>query len=286
MKLGGHEKFLLMFAPEQMNAVQKVGLFPCSNLDDERKYRAGIKATADHLEKFITLAEVANDLAKGFEIDRLELEEKGHTPAIYSRKFAAVSECCINELYAALDGVRDVIYGVYKSVQGVQKKSTSKLFSKASQKQYGERFPVELNNLLSTAYNEWFCQLRTYRTELTHGSLGSCSMDHETKKISYMHSALGSGSNSLIIEDFVEYINNVYVYVLTLQERVFDFLYSALELSESRVLCGIYQGRAYMRSIQPVENLSVHSGSCMSVNYPAPCPLKEQCGAYSKVLED
>ncbi|EHR0574937.1 hypothetical protein KS872_004746 [Vibrio parahaemolyticus] len=286
MKLGGHEKFLLMFAPEQMNAVQKVGLFPCSNLDDERKYRSGIKATADHLEKFLTLAEVANDLAKGFEIDRQELEEKGHTPAIYSRKFAAVSECCINELYAALDGVRDVIYGVYKPVQGVQKKSTSKLFSKANQKQYGEGFPVELNNLLSTAYNDWFCQLRTYRTEFTHGSLGSCSMDHETKKISYMHSALGSGSNSLIIEDFVEYINNVYACVLTLQERVFDFLYSALELSESRVLCGIYQGRAYMRSIQPVENLSVHSGSCMSVNYSDPCPLKEQCGAYSKAVED
>lgn len=111
-------------------------------------------------------------------------------------------------------------------------------------------------------------------------------MDHETKKISYMHSALGSGSNSLIIEDFVEYINNVYACVLTLQERVFDFLYSALELSESRVLCGIYQGRAYMRSIQPVENLSVHSGSCMSVNYSDPCPLKEQCGAYSKAVED
>ncbi|HCH2618927.1 TPA: hypothetical protein NKS80_004571 [Vibrio parahaemolyticus] len=286
MKLGGHEKFLLTFAPEQMNAVKKVSLFPCSNLDDERKYKAGIKATADHLEKFITLADVANDLAKGFEIDRQELEEQGHTSASYSRKFAAISECCINELYAALDGVRDVIYGVYKSVQGVQKKSTSKLFSKANQNQYGEGFPVELNTLLSDAYEQWFCQLRTYRTEFTHGSLGSCSMDNKTKKISYMHSALGSGNRSLIIEDFIEYINGVYSHVLVLQESVFQYLYGALDLTENNVLCGFYHGRAYMRTVQPETNLSINSGSCLSVKYPEPCPLKDQCRAYKVALEN
>lgn len=286
MKLGGHEKFLLTFAPEQMNAVKKIGLFPCSNLQDERKYKAGIKATADHLEKFLTLAEIANDLAKGFDIDRQELEEQGYSPASYSRKFAAISECCISELYAALDGVRDVIYGVYKPVQGVQKKSTSKLFSKANQNQYGEGFPQELKSLLSEAYDEWFCQLRTYRTEFTHGSLGNCSMDHETKKISYMHQALGPGNSALIIKDFVDYINSVYTHVLSLQDSIFRYLYKVLDLGQANVLCGIYQGRAYMRAIQPEENLSINSGLCMSAKYPDPCPLKDKCEAYNLTLEN
>ncbi len=81
--------------------------------------------------------------------------------------------------------MKDVIYS---SVQGVQKISTSKFFSKAKDGGYDEGFLEELNNTLIKAYDNWFLLLRKYRTELTHGSLGACHQNRETKKIRYARS--------------------------------------------------------------------------------------------------
>jgi hypothetical protein len=276
---------LLSFAPDQWDSVKKFGQFRYQPLEGNRLFARGISATSDHLEKFRVLVEVANDLSDGFEIDRKELDENGYSPAKYSKQFSAVAECCIIELYSALDGIRDVVFAVYSSVQGVQKKSTSKLFSKAKNNEYSAEFPDELNVLLSVAYDDWFLELRRYRTEFTHGSLGSCHKDVETGKISYMHSGLGGNGRSLIIEDFASYISGVYENVLTLQHHVFEFFYKTLPLEPVDVLCGFYTGRAYMRTINPETPLTRDSGTCKSSHYEIQCPIREHCGAYKNSVE-
>ncbi|MFB2734655.1 hypothetical protein [Shewanella mangrovisoli] len=281
-KSAGHNGFLLAFAPEQWDAVKKFGTFKYKPLQDDFYFKRGISTTSHHLEKFRVLAELGNDLLPGFNLDEKELDSNGYSPAKFSRKFAAVAECCINELYAALDGIKDVIFALYKDVQGVQKKSTSKLFTKAKSNDYGEGFPNEITELLTEAHDNWFFKLRKYRTEFTHGSLGSCSKDRDTNKISYMHVGLGESNTALRIEDFIEYTNATYKSCLLLQEKIFEFLYRTLPLEPTDVLCGFYTGLGYMRSIEAEEVLTVHSGVCKSAHYDTQCPIREKCGAYKR----
>ncbi len=281
-KSAGHDGFLLAFAPEHWDAVKKFGTFKYKPLQDNFYFTRGISTTSHHLEKFRVLAELGNDLIPGFDHDAKELDSNGYSPAKFSRKFAAVAECSINELYAALDGMKDVIFAVYKDVQGVQKKSTSKLFTKAKSNDYGEGFPDEIKELLAAAHDDWFLRLRKYRTEFTHGSLGSCSKDRDTNKISYMHTGLGEATKALVIEDFIDYINTTYKNCLLLQEEIFEFLYRELPLEPTQVLCGFFTGLGYMRSIQPDNELTIHSGICKSAHYDTQCPIRENCGAYQR----
>jgi hypothetical protein len=283
-KVAGHDSFLLVFAPDEWDAVDRFGKFKYAPLEGNKIFKRGISATSDHLAKFRVLAEIGNELIGGFDLDRQEMNEKGHTHAKYSRQFAAIAECCVNELYAALDGIRDVIYAVYSSIKGVQKKSTSKLFSKAKDNKYGKDFPAELNSLLAESHDNWFLLLRKYRIEFTHGSLGSCRRDDNTGKVSYMHSGLGTEERSLVIDDFVAYINEVYKSTLQLQHNVFEFFYTTLPLEATITLCGFYTGLGYMRSIDPVLPLTRHSGTCLSVDYATPCPIRERCGAYKNTI--
>ena len=284
-KIVGHDGFVLNFVPDLWDSVVKFGKFNYAPLAESYMFKRGIGTTADHLNKFRTLADVATNLIPGFDIDAEELDRNGHSTAKYSAQFAAVAECCINELYSSLDGIRDVIYVVYSSAQGVQKNSTGKLFLKALNNGYGTGFPVELKNILSEACNNWFLQLRRYRTEFAHGSLGSCHKDRETGRICYMHSGLGGASGCLIIEDFIKYINDSFNNVHSLQHKVFEFFYRSLPLESAVVPCGFYQGRIYMREIHPEENLSRNSGICRAVDYEMQCPMKETCEAYEKATK-
>lgn len=279
-KSAGHDVFLLSFAPEQWNSVTKFGKFNYKHPKNKALFERGVQATSDHLQKFQVLAELASEISPGFDLDSKELDENGYSHAKHSFQFAAVAECCVNELYASLDGIRDVIFAVYSSIQGVQKKSTGKLFTKAKDLEYGDEFPRELYSALSEAHDNWFFKLRRYRTEFTHGSLGSCSKNDETGKISYMHRGMGNSSKALIIEDFVEYINEVYKNVLLVQHNVFEFFYKTLPLEPVPVLCGFNNGLAYTRLIYPETPLTFHSGVCKSAHYETPCPIRENCGAY------
>ena len=279
-KPAGLDCFLLNFAPDKWNAVTKLCKFGFNPPKHNKLFKRGLQATAHHLQKFQVLAEIASELSPGFEIDRKELDSNGFSHAKYSNQFAAVAECCVNELYASLDGIRDVIYSIFSNIQGIQKKSTGKFFERAKKKEYGDEFPIELYNVLSEAHDSWFFQLRKYRTEFTHGSLGSCSKDIETGKISYIHPGMGDSNKALVINDFIEYINGAYKNVLLLQHIIFEYLYKTLPLEPVTVLCGFYKGLAYTRLIHPESNLTSNSGICKSVHYDTQCPLRDKCAAY------
>lgn len=278
-------KFLLKFAPENLGAVERFRLFECESLSQDKTFRRGIATTADHLQKFSVLAEIANEISKKLDLDREELDRTGYTPGTYSNRYAAVIECCINELYSSLDGIRDVVYAAFKGVKGIQKKSTEKTFRNAAEDNYGEGFPEALSEILKKANDDWFYILRRYRTEFTHGSLGSCHKDPEDNKISYMHRGLGKDNKALVIDDIVKYINAVYEECLQLQAEIFEFFYDYLTLKPTKTLCGIYKGLVYMREVSPERPLTFHSGVCISKQYEVECPLKDKCGAYAKAVD-
>lgn len=288
-KSAGHDRFLLSFIPENWDAAKVFGTFPCKGVSNQKLFKRGINSVRDHLEKYRTFAGLANKLIPGFEVDREQIESDGFSPAVHSKEFAAVVESCVCELYSALDGVRDVIFTVYNDVQGVQKKSNEKLYRKAFDNEYGENFPSELNEILSKVYKEWFKNFRGFRTEMIHGSLGSTSMDHETKKIRYFHQGMGGNGNSLIMEDFVAFISDLYVKVLSHLNEVFGFLYRSLPLSPTSVVCGIYKGRFYERLVEPDVPLKNESGYCVARQWfdnlkEFKCPLLSECKAYERSI--
>jgi hypothetical protein len=78
------EKFLLKFAPERLDAVERFRLFECESLSQYKTFRRGITTTADHLQKFTVLADIANDLSIQLDLDREELDRAGYSPGTYS----------------------------------------------------------------------------------------------------------------------------------------------------------------------------------------------------------
>ena len=280
----GNNKFLLTFRPEQWSSATKLKHFEYTPLKGNKSYKRSIMTALDHFEKFSTLAGLLNENLLKIDIDIKEVSENGHSSATYSKKSAALIECCINELYASLDGIRDFIYWILKEKkpQGLQKKSTSKLFTKAKQNKYDSKFPQNIKLILSDAHDEWFLRLRKYRTEFTHGSLGTCTKNQQDNKFSYIHPGLGSATNALVIEDVVEYLNQTYRDCFNLQEKIFSYFYSNLPLESATIVCGFFQGLVYQRKVKPDDNLSSNSGECLSINHQIKCPLSNHCKAYTR----
>ncbi len=105
----------------------------------------------------------------------------------------------------------------------------------------------------------------------------------------YFHQGMGGCGNSLIMEDFVEFISDLYVKVLNHLNEVFSFLYSTLNLQSTSVMCGIYKGRFYERFIEPDRPLTSQSGYCVARqwfdNLPEfKCPLSGECKAYENSI--
>ena len=184
---GFPEKFLLLFNPEHWPAVQQFRHFIGPPYTVNGELVTGTRAAEGHHEKFLVLAGLANRLQETLVEDLIELDQEGHTPASRSREFAALTETLICELYSCLDGIRRVLFAVYKGVRGVQNKSTKKLFALAHANTYGPEFPEEIRSCLAASYVTWFSRLRLIRTELTHGDVGRCHLTSQGGVITYMH---------------------------------------------------------------------------------------------------
>lgn len=279
--------FLLMFAPEKWSSITKFQQLMGPPFEINREIRKGVNSAGNHMAKFTVLAGLANRLTDQLVEDSAELTEKGYSPAIRSKEFAALIESLFCELYAALDGVRRTLYAAYKKVKGVQNGSTEKLFKRASENQYGPEFPEDIRAVLATAFDSWFPRLRLIRTEVTHGDIGSCHLDEKSEKVFYMHGGLGSGTRALVIEDVVADLNQQSVSVSALVEAIFLSLCSKLEPVERTAYCGIYKGRFYQREVVPSADMTFDSGRCKSrvwfdkeAGYE--CPLRQSCGAYQR----
>lgn len=278
------DTFGLFFTPDQWSAARRFSQFIGRPFND-REVEKGTRSTLSHLNKFDTLAALANRLVPRLSEDQVELERDGHSAAARGREFAALMETLVCELYASLDGVRRAVFGAYRTVQAVQNSSTEKLFKRAAEWEYGETFPEEVRAVLASAYSEWFPSLKKLRTELTHGDIGSCHLDANSGAVRYVHGGLGTGSRAMVVEDIVDRVNGFAAGVLRVAEAVFAHLYSNLESDERQIMCGIYKGRIYERLVKPEARLTFNSGQCFSKSWfdLAPgfeCPLRSRCGAY------
>jgi hypothetical protein len=279
------DKFMLYFDPRRWSPERRFSHFLGPPFSVDVPLSRGVNAVVSHLEKYDILVELATDLIPLLEKDEEELNETGFTSGIGGRKFGALIEAMFSELYSTLDGVRQVVYSIYRGVRGVQNESTYKLFQRAGKSQYGDDFPSALRGALADAYTSWFPRLRLLRSENTHGQIGGCHLSK--KRIQYVHRGLKENERALIIEDIVEYLNQLGRHIRKLVDWLFSFLYEKLEPVERSSLCGVYRERIYERMVAPSADLSFADGRCLSVNWfskepELACPLRERCGAYTR----
>jgi hypothetical protein len=262
------DTFLLRFAPQGWLPEERFAQFLGLPFPSDQILWKGVAAVRSHIRKYELLALIATDLASLLEQDDKELAEHGYTPALNGAKFAALIEEMIGELYSVLDGVRQVIFSIYRRERGVQNKFTSKLFRRAAEGSYGKEFPEELSKRLADGYNTWFPKLRSIRSETTHGEIGTCFLDKDSRQVKYMHHSLKEADGrAMIIDDIIGYCNQTYLEIRNLTTWFFSELYRQLEPVERQTLCGIYKGRLYERMVAPSATLSFADGRCLSATW-------------------
>jgi hypothetical protein len=278
---------VFVYMPEQWDYVDRFAKwygppFPASSMLSN-----GLQAIRGHRNKLETVAKRATQLIPELIEEHRQLDKKGYSNMAKAQEFTALLETLVCELYACLDGLRSTIYGIYERIQGVQRKSTERLFKYASEGKYGDGFPPEIYILLKVAYEDWFLNLRRIRTELTHGRVGSCSVQEELK-ISYMHFGLGTETRAFIIDDIIGWINTYIEHVNTLLNEICKFWLNQLEPREVLEMCGFHNGRFMGRAIVITEPVTQDSGLCifrhMYEEEPElACPLRFTCAAYERV---
>ncbi|MEW6492573.1 MAG: hypothetical protein AB1589_08700 [Cyanobacteriota bacterium] len=278
------------YMPEQWDYVDRFAKWYGVPFKDSRALSNGLKTITGHRDKFKTLAERATLLVPELVEERQLLDRRGYSSGAKASEFTSIIETLICELYSCLDGLRNTIHAIYKDVRGVQKKSTEKLFKNAMEGKYGDGFPPEIYALLRAGYEDWFPELRRLRVELTHGRVGTCSMQDDSR-ISYMHYGLGSEDNVFIIEDIIDWINTHANHVNSLLNTICKFWFDQLEPREVIEMCGVHQGRFIGRAIVITEPVNQDSGLCIfrhafEEEPDWACPLRDSCTAYERVGND
>lgn len=277
--------FLLHFAPETWTYLHKLNAFVGPPFPNDSNVRIGLRDCESHLDKVKVSWRITGRLRPNLAIDREELERLGGTSNLHSQEFAAVCESIITALYSALDGLRTFLFGTYRHVQGVQNGSNGKLFDRAKEAKYGVGFPEEIRSLLAEARDSWFLSLREFRTELTHGSTGSCHLDTATNLIRYFNDGIKREGRSFFLGDIEDYLRGMDAQVRELVEAISLFYFRTLESTPQFKMCGFYRGRWYGRMVAPALDVSSDHGHCMSYDWFEReegyfCPLAHQCQAY------
>lgn len=277
--------FLLRFAPETWTCLHKLHAFAGPPLPNDSNVRIGLRDCERHLDKVTVSWRIAERLRPNLALDREELERLGGTSNLHSQEFAAICESIITALYSALDGLRTFLFGTYRRVQGVQNGSNGKLFERAKEAKYGVGFPEEIRRLLDEAQDKWFLSLREFRTELTHGSTGTCHLDTATNRIRYFNDGIKREGRSFHLEDIEEFLSGMDAHVRALVEAISAFHFRTLESTPQFKMCGTYRGRWYGRMVAPALNVSSGDGHCMSCDWFELqdgyfCPLAHECQAY------
>jgi hypothetical protein len=278
---------VFMYMPEQWDYVDRFAKWHGPPFPANPMLSNGLQAISGHRNKLETVARRATQLFPELIEERSQFDKQGYSNMAKAHEFTALLETLVCELYACLDGLCSTIYVIYERIQGVQRKSTERLFKCAAEGKYGNGFPPEICTLLKLAYKDWFLNLRRVRTELTHGRVGTCSVKKDGK-ISYMHVGLGTGTRAFIIDDIIEWINTYIEHVDSLLNAICKFWLDQLEPREVMEMCGIHRGRFMGRAIIVTEPVTQDSGLCifrhMYEEEPElACPLRFTCVAYERV---
>lgn len=279
--------FLLDFAPDQWTNLHRLALFVGPPLPNDGNVRIGLRDCERHLNRSEVYLRILDRLRPNLSQDREELKKYGGSSDMNSKEYAAIAESVVTTLYSAFDGLRTFLFGAYRNVAGVQNGSNGKLFQRAKEEKYGDGFPSEVRALLAAACDEWFASLRDFRTELTHGSTGSCHLDEATGRIRYFNDGIRVDSRSFMLEDIDAYLSDVTSRVRALIESIADYHFRKLDPVPHFAMCGVYKARWYGRMVAPSSDLHFGSGSCLSYDWFESteglfCPLANRCNAYSR----
>lgn len=280
--------FLIQFTPERWSNLEKLLRHLNAAAGKNGNVRKGLHDCSSHLAKVPVFWRIAKKLRPGLQNDDDELETYGGTNGLSGAEMAAVFESIICELYSALDGLRLFFYGEYKNVKGVQNSSNGKLFGNAKNEKYGIEFPEEIRGLLSKASEEWFEELRGFRTELTHGSAGFCSWNRESDTITYMNQGIKESSNRLqFIDDMESKIRFYEASVMAFVETIAEYYLDRVDNIPVFQVCGMFKARVYTRAVVINRNTVSFDGHCLAhewfdMNPEFRCPMAEGCEAYGR----
>lgn len=279
--------FLLQYAPENWSKLQRLLHFLGPPLPANGYVRIGLRDCESHLEKVNVLWRVATRLRPNLAKDREELELMGGSSNLNSQEYAAMCESVVGALYSAIDGLRLFIFGAYQHVQGVQRNSNGKLFQKAKDMKYGPELPEEIRTALAKAADEWFFELREFRTELTHGSTGSCHLDNASNRILYVNDGLKKGTTAHFQEDIEGLLKGYQRKIVELVEEIAQFHLLKLVPVPTFQICGWYRSRWYGRTVMAGASTSWNDGQCLSHDWfefleGFMCPLAKRCAAYER----
>ncbi|MBL9144945.1 MAG: hypothetical protein JNM99_14790 [Verrucomicrobiaceae bacterium] len=285
MNLPSEDVFLINYAPEKWSQLERLLHFLGPPLAHNGNVRIGLQDCEAHLQKVDVLWRIAERLRPNLVLDREELERIGGTSNQHSEEFAAMCEGIVCSLYSAIDGLRTFFFGAHKHVQGIQDSSNGKLFDKAVEGKYGAGFPEDLRLLLAEARDAWFTDLRKFRTELTHGTTGSCHLDAQTGQILYFNNGLGTRDSSYVVEDIEGKLRGYHQRILELVESIAHYHLAVIEPHPTFQICGMYRARMYARTVLASAGASWADGQCLSHDWFEKeegflCPLAAQCPAY------
>lgn len=273
---------VIKFAPEYWGELDRFVYFYAETYNFKTATQKAVSGALNHCRKAVTLKNLAIKLVPNLELDKKELEANGYTPAINSSELSAVIEGIILELYSAIDCTRKIIQEIYGKYSGVPD-STRKLFQNAFDDKIDDRVPEILRKALKDAH--WYTGFRKIRDELTHSDVGSCHMDSQTGKVSYMHTGFKIDGRALVIEDIFKKIDETFVDANQLLGKIYQYLNSTLSDNEVWQMCGVFGGRIYSRYVIPKKVVDFHSGRCDAYKWfekeeNPTCPFIENCGAY------
>lgn len=272
-----------VFAPEAWTQTDFFKIFQGGT----HKLKAdGVKAlsgVSNHFRKASLLYGLAIKILPNLQIDEQELMDKGHTSAINGAELTAVLEEVFTELYASVECIRKVITGIYAGTPKLPTDSTRRFFIRVMNDEIGSPFPQELISAVKGC--RWFEQLRAIRDELTHADIGHCSTDRENKTVTYMHQGVKDGDSSLVIIDAMRHIDDLASDIDLFARDVFRYLNSQLQPTVVTQICGIFDGRVYVRNLPLDHSLTFHTGECISYAWfedaeGRRCPFADNCGAY------
>lgn len=271
-----------LYAPEAWGELERFAKFYSGSLSLRDTTKRAVSGAVNHFNKAITFKGLAERLKPNLLIDQNELKENGFTPARNSQELSAVIEEIFTELYSSIDCTRKVIFEINMQCRGLPD-STRKMFQKVISGEVGAEFPDPLRNAIKNA--DWFFELMSMRDELTHLSIGNCSLDPETGLISYMHQGIKKRNGILIIPDVFAEIEKFFIGVNAFLGEVFHYLNSTLKDEPMLQICGIFFGRAYTRHVSPFDSRDFDGGKCDSHIWfdtleGYRCPFVNSCGAY------
>lgn len=270
----------IRFYPEHWGTLTRFTMFYSGTHKLSKQASKALRGASGHFDKALIFNGLVHRLRPNLALDEAHLKEHGFTGLQHAREFSAVVESVIVELYSAIDCCRIVVRDIYiKKTRGFPD-STRRTFAAINDGTL-KGLPQELVDVFKAV--DWYESFLFIRDELTHSDVGICRLHPTTDQVSYEHDGVEHMGEKLRIDDVFAWLDSSIANVNKFMGGIFQYLYSQLDQVHTDHLCCFIDGRAYMRSVAPVPDLSFHSGICLALNYDEPykCKYADECGAYA-----